>query len=129
MFFLYNFSFSRLKPLLILTAILALPACSAGGAGDAGVDTTSQQSGAVGIEWSAPVEREDVSPMPLYEIANYRVYYGTEAGVYQNQLTVDGSMTSAAISGLSSGTYYVVVVTVDTDGRESAYSTELVVTV
>ena len=124
MSFLYNFSFSRLKFLLLLTAVFVLPACSAGGGG-----STQGSSNNLGISWTAPSEREDVTPISLSEIAGYRVYYGTETGVYQNQLAVDGSVTLATISGLSSGTYYVAVTTIDTEGRESAYSQEVIATV
>jgi hypothetical protein len=127
MSFLHNFScsFSRLKFLLILTVIFALPACSVGG----GDSSSSEPENLLGVDWVAPSEREDVSPISLSEIAGYRVYYGTQTGVYPNQVDIDGSETTAKIPDLPQGTYYVVVTTVDTDGRESVNSSEVVVTI
>jgi len=137
MSFLHNFSFLRLKFLLVFTIVFVLPACSGGGgAGDSGISSSTTTSslavpvfGALGVNWTAPLEREDVTPLSLSEIAGYHVYYGTEAGDYQNQLDVESDLTAAQVPDLLSGTYYVVVTAIDTDGRESLYSSEVVVSI
>jgi hypothetical protein len=82
------------------------------------------------MSWVAPAEREDGTPLALSEISGYRIYYGTKSGVYQGQIYIDdGSATQKQLSGIPSGAYYAVVTTIDTEGRESQYSSEIVVTI
>jgi VCBS repeat-containing protein len=88
----------------------------------AGVDETSG-SGDINVSWIAPTEREDGTSISMSEIAGYRVYYGTAEGDYTDQVEVAGGSTmQVTLPNLVSGTYYIVVTTYDTDGRESAYS-------
>ena len=115
---------SRIRLPSILLAIFAaaqLAACSSGG------DTGSAASQAL-MTWVAPSEREDSSPISMAEIAGYRIYYGDTQGSYPHQFEVnnayDGDVNSAELK-LASGVYYAVVTTVDTDGRESAFSQEV----
>ncbi len=85
-------------------------------------------AGTVLITWTAPSMREDGSVLSLSEIAGYRAYYGTTAGDYQTQVDInDPTATEYTLADLSPGTYYIVLTTLDTDGRESLYSTEIVV--
>ena len=78
----------------------------------------------VTISWIAPVEREDGTPISMSEIGGYKVYYGTAQNVYANQVEISGSANmQATLRNLAPGTYYIVITTYDTDGRESAYST------
>ena len=78
---------------------------------------------AINISWIAPVEREDGTAISMAEIAGYRVYYGTTQGSYPNKVDVPGGNTmQVTLSGLVAGTYYIVVTTMDRDGRESAFS-------
>jgi hypothetical protein len=78
------------------------------------------------LSWTAPSQREDSSPLQLSEIAGYKIYYGTTQGVYPNAIDItDGSAVQAEMPTLSAGTYYVVVTTIDTNGRESLYSQEV----
>jgi len=136
---LHIYNFSRLKCLLTLVLIFSLVACAGG---DGGVGSTGNHSGlisnpdgsiaALSLSWAAPSEREDNTGLSLSEIAGYRIYYGTETGNYQNQFEVnDGSAEHAQIVNVppSSGAYYLVMTTIDTEGRESSYSSELVITV
>ena len=82
-------------------------------------DTTSD----ITLSWVAPTEREDGTAISMAEIAGYRVYYGTSEGDYPNQVVVaDRTTMQATLRNLETGTYYIVVTTYDTDGRESAYS-------
>ena len=90
------------------------------------VNGTETQTGSVTLGWTAPAERADGSPITMSEIAGYTVYYGTEMGSYPNVLNVDdGSATSATLTDLPVGTYYLVVSTRDNEGRESGYSDEV----
>ena len=80
-------------------------------------------SGSVNLSWVAPVERTDGTALALSEIAGYTVYYGTSKGNYPDSLSVnDISATSVTVTDLPIGTYYLVMTTRDTDGRESGYS-------
>lgn len=134
---LHIYNFSRLKCLLTLVLIFSLVACSGGAGGDGGTGNLngsfSNPSGsntALKLTWVAPSEREDNTGLSLSEIAGYRIYYGTEKGNYQNQFEVnDGSAQQTQIAGVPSGAYYLVMTTIDVDGRESSYSQEVVVTI
>ena len=80
------------------------------------------------VTWVAPAAREDNSPFSMAEIAAYRIYYGDTQGDYQNQYEItdayDNDLDPAEL-GLPAGVYYVVITTVDSDGRESTYSEEV----
>ena len=128
MSFLRFFNFSRLNYLLVSILALPLVACSGGDGGISGTDSASNN--VLNLSWVAPSAREDDSALSLSEIAGYRIYYGTESGDYQSKLEVnDSSAAQAQISGIGPGTYFIALTTVDTDGRESSFSTEAVVTV
>lgn len=72
--------------------------------------------------------RADGSALALSEISGYTLYYGASSDNYPNSLTInDGSATSATITDLPPGTYYAVVTTLDSGGRESSYSSEVVI--
>ena len=82
------------------------------------------------ISWAAPAEREDNSSFSLSAIAGYQIYYGTVQSQYKvNTAINDGTATHYAFSGLPAGTYYFVVTTIDTKGRESENSSEVTVTI
>jgi hypothetical protein len=115
--------------------IAQLGACGGGGGSSSAenslVSLTSLPNivpaGSATLNWTAPVARSDQSPLSLADIGGYRVYYGTVEGEYTYQVDVkDGTAVEAVIDDLSTGTYYFVVTTYDTEGRESEYS-ELVV--
>ena len=124
---LHIYDFSRSKCLLTLALILSLVACSGG---DGGTGNPSGSNAALNLTWVAPSERADDTVLSLSEIKGYRIYYGTEKGNYQNQFEVnDSSAQQAQIAGVPAGDYYLVMTTIDVDGRESAYSQEVVVTI
>jgi len=80
----------------------------------------------VSLSWVAPAEREDNEPISLSEIAGYKVYYGTVQGDYRSSVVInDGSVTGHTLKDFPAGTYYFVVTTYDTEGRESQYSSEI----
>lgn len=87
------------------------------------VQDVAPQTGSTSLKWTAPVARADGTALALSEIAGYKVYYGKTAGNYSNSLNINGgSSTSATISNLTTGTYYMVVTTRDSAGRESGQS-------
>jgi len=81
------------------------------------------------LEWDPAVANTDASI--LADIKGYKVYYGTETGVYTDSLdltAVSGNEldTECILTGLLDGvTYYCSPVTIDDDGNESAYATEV----
>jgi len=82
------------------------------------------------ISWNAPSEREDNTSLSLSEIVGYKIYYGTSQGQYPNNVTVnDGSTISYIFQNFNSDTYYFVLTTLDSDGRESQFSTEIQVSI
>jgi VCBS repeat-containing protein len=75
------------------------------------------------LSWTAPAEREDNTAISLSEIAGYKIYFGTTQGQYSNNVTInDGTAVGYTVTGLPAGTHYFVVTTIDTEGRESQYS-------
>ena len=77
----------------------------------------------ISLSWAAPSEREDNKPISLSEIAAYKIYYGTIPDDYPNSVDIDdGKAEAYTFKGFSSGTYYFVLTTLDTEGRESQYS-------
>ena len=94
-----------------------------------GMDEIAQPTN-IDITWVAPVEREDNAPISLSEIAGYKIYYGSAQSQYPNNITInDGSAVDYTFQSFAAGTYYFVVTTVDTEGRESGFSTEIVYTI
>lgn len=84
----------------------------------------------INISWLAPAAREDNSPISLSEIAGYKIYYGSAQGQYTGNVAIYNSSTvNHTFQNFSSGTYYFVITTVDTQGRESKNSTELTHTI
>jgi len=84
----------------------------------------------VNLSWTAPSERENNEPISLSEIAGYKVYFGTEKRHYPKSVNIrDGSATGYTFKNLSAGTYHFALTTYDTAGRESQYSTEIVIVV
>ncbi|MBL4711323.1 MAG: VCBS domain-containing protein [Gammaproteobacteria bacterium] len=82
------------------------------------------------LSWTAPSEREDNSAIALSEIAGYKIFYGATQGDYTNSVNInDNTATDYTFSNFSAGTYYFVITTIDTDGRESQYSSGVNITI
>ncbi|PCI06633.1 MAG: hypothetical protein COB77_06420 [Gammaproteobacteria bacterium] len=95
-------------------------------------DNQSEASVSATLSWTAPVAREDGSAISMAEIAGFRIYYGIAQGGYQQYIEVnDVYLDEYALvdMNLTSGTYYIAMTTIDTDGRESAFSDEVVFSV
>jgi len=118
----------------VLTLLLA--ACSTeenysgsldGGAGAIGGGVIHGTSQNVTLSWVAPVEREDGTPISMSEISGYRIYYGETDGFYTYEIDVNESDTmQVTLEGMPVGTYYIVVTTIDMEGRESGYSETII---
>jgi VCBS repeat-containing protein len=90
-----------------------------------GTDETGTSADIV-LSWTAPAEREDNSALTLSEIAGYKVYYGSDPGQYTNNVSInDATATGYTFTDFPADTYYFAVTTIDTDDRESQYSTEI----
>ncbi|RKZ55703.1 MAG: hypothetical protein DRQ44_17515 [Gammaproteobacteria bacterium] len=94
-----------------------------------GADETNTTAD-ISLSWVAPVEREDNAIISLSEIAGYKIYYGSTQGQYPESIAVnDGSAVDYTFQNFAAGTYYFVVTTIDTAGRESDYSTVVAFTI
>lgn len=76
----------------------------------------------VTLSWTAPLTRVDGSSISLSEIQSYEILYGSSPESLPNAVTVDGSQTSAEVTGLSPGTWYFAIRVIDTDGLTSENS-------
>ena len=76
----------------------------------------------VTLNWTAPLTRVDGSSISLSEIQSYEIQYGSSPESLPNTVTVDGSQTSAEVTGLSPGTWYFAIRVIDTDGLTSENS-------
>ena len=120
--------------LVVLTFLLPLFLNGCGGGGStadlSGTAPTEREDGSTAdLSWVAPTEREDGSVLSLSAIAGYRIYYGVEKGIYPGQIDInDHTASQAQLSGFPSGKYFVVMTTIDTDGRESIFSLEVEMT-
>lgn len=80
---------------------------------------------AMTINWTPPTTRTDGTP--LVGLTAYRIFFGTQPGVYPDQVYVnDGGLTAYTIDNIAPGTYYVAMKAVDSYGLESALSNEVV---
>ena len=92
--------------------------------------STTENENNITLAWAAPAERENNDPISLSEIAGYKIYYGTAPGQYTNSVTInDGSAIDYTFQNFTAGSYYFVVTTVDTEGRESQFSSAVMITI
>ncbi len=146
---LYFMRYGCIKSLAILCTVLLLSACDGlsedtasgeSGTGSGGIVSSGSGSsgsgsgsasvvGSVTIGWTPPVARANGDPLSLADISGYRVYYGTASGQYPNRVEINDSTAQKATVKNKQGRYYFVVTTVDSGGRESVYSQELVKTI
>lgn len=78
-------------------------------------------AGSIALNWAAPTRNVDGSA--LTDVTGYRIRYGTSATALTKTIDVRGATVLAhTISGLSPGTYYVTVQTVNSSGALSAAS-------
>lgn len=82
------------------------------------------------VQWVAPTERTDNSPLSQSEIGGFRLYYTDnmlDPTNYTNTVDIiDPMARSVVIPDSTSGGRAIVMTTYDTDGREGPFSTALV---
>lgn len=90
-------------------------------------------TGSVTLSWTAPTENDDGST--LTDLQGFRIYWGTEPGVYPNfedpnntGLTTTVGTTTYVVENLALGTYYFVATAVNSEGVESTFSTSATTT-
>jgi hypothetical protein len=78
----------------------------------------------VSLGWDIPSENDDGTP--LTDLAGFRIHYGSASSDYSGTLQVDGANnTQFVVQQLPAGTYYFAITAVNSEGVESAYSTEV----
>ncbi len=78
-------------------------------------------NGTAELQWTAPTRNTDGSA--LLDLAGFRVYYGTNANLLNQSVTLTGpSVTTYVVQNLTPGTWYFAVRAYDTSGLESGYS-------
>jgi hypothetical protein len=78
-------------------------------------------SGALLVTWLPPTENTDDSP--LYDLAGFNIYWGTQLGELPNRVTVDNpGVTAQVFEDLSPGTYYFATTAFNAQGLESDLS-------
>lgn len=129
-----------ISTLTILLITLHISAC--GGSGGSATETFDSEANSgisnnqnavmadINLSWVAPAERENNSPIALSEITGYKILYGIAQGQYSNSVTInDSTAVNYTFADFPAGTYYFVVTTLDTEGRESRFSPEVVVVI
>lgn len=73
------------------------------------------------LTWIPPTQNEDGSP--LTDLAGYKIYYGTSAGDYANEITINNpGITTYVVNNLSPNTWYFVSTSFNASGVESIFS-------
>jgi hypothetical protein len=85
------------------------------------VDVTQTALGSVTLSWTAPTQNTDGTP--LSNLTAYKIYYGTSAGSYPNQVRIDNpGITSYVVDNLVPDTYFFVSTAINATGVESGFS-------
>lgn len=78
------------------------------------------------LNWAVPDQREDATYLDPSEIDGYVISYGTGSGQRTQSVNVSGGTTvNTVLEGLTPGTYYFAIATVDADGQQGAFSSEI----
>lgn len=77
------------------------------------------------LEWTAPTEYEDGTPLAPEEIMSFELLYGTQSGDYTNSVTVSGTAREFTISNLASGVWYFVATVTTVELETSVISNEV----
>jgi hypothetical protein len=85
-------------------------------------------SGAVTLNWTAPSENTDGTP--LTDLSGFDIHYGNKSGNYTQTITVSNpGLATYVVDNLTPGTYYFSVAAVNSHGTESPLSSEVSTTV
>ena len=77
------------------------------------------------LEWDLPTQYEDGSALNPADILGYTVHYGKASGSYQYTLPVGGGVTTANVTGLTSGTWFFALTVTSNELEESDFSIEV----
>ena len=79
--------------------------------------------GTATLSWVAPATRSDGSPLPLSELAGFKIYTGTEAETLSLLVDIsDISTTEYTVNDLEAGTHYYAVSAYNVHGTEGELS-------
>ena len=104
----------------VLAGLAGLSACGGGGGAASGSDAAAT------LSWTA--SHLNVDGSVLADLAGYRIYHGTSPTSLDRLDTVGAGVTGTTISGLTRGTHYFAVSTLNSTGDESALSNVVTVT-
>ncbi len=80
------------------------------------------------LSWTAPVVREDASPISMAEIAGFRVYYRAAQGEYKQYVEINDAYVDEldlSVFNFGADADYLAITTIDSNGLESAFSEEI----
>ena len=110
------------KNLVFISVILLIHGCGGSGGGDDDKNSAT-------LSWTPPTEYADGSALALNELANYRIYYGTDKSSLGDYIEIDATenMNSYIINynanDISSDTtYYLAMTAINDQGIESDLS-------
>lgn len=84
---------------------------------------TVREHPSLALSWAMPSERENGEPLNPSEIYGYRLEYGYKASSINNGVTVVGaSNTQFTLANLESGSVYLHIATIDSDGITGRFS-------
>jgi hypothetical protein len=116
--------------LLTISLSMALTACGGGGgSGDEQptTSTTTEETSKPVLNWVAPSDRTDDTPLSLSEISGYKIYSGPSPTNLELIAEIaDSDATSFDLSGIESGEYYFGIVVYDIYGLHSKISNRVV---
>ena len=89
------------------------------------IDVTSTGLAAVTLNWQAPTENTDGTP--LTDLAGYRIYYGVDSANLGNVIEVSNpSVTTYVVEGLTPDIWYFASTALNSSGMESDLSGQAV---
>ncbi len=89
------------------------------------ITVQAQQSGtgSVTLSWTAPTQNIDGSN--LNDLSGYRIYFGTQQGVYTNEVVIaNPGLSTFVVDNLQPNTYYFVATAFNSQDVESQFSNE-----
>jgi hypothetical protein len=93
-----------------------------------GIDVVVAATGQATVGWVAP--QEDSDGNVLTDLAGFRLYYGTQSGVYPNTMEIESpGLTLFVLDQLVPNTYFMVLTATNSLGQESEVSNEIVIDV
>ena len=85
---------------------------------------TVSKLGQISLWWQAPTQNVDGTA--LTDLAGYRIYYGVNSRNYTDSIQILNPTATSQVLSLNSGSYYLAMTALDSEGNESAYSNEVI---